>query len=156
LATNLDHPRSKHGNVYCLHESGSRNLCAAPQRQSEPLYAVNPTRKTLRKKAAKTDVAAIEYLVADLDPNDDETPEEAKARYARRLEEFEPKPTLAIDSGNGLQLLWRLASPIVLSKPESIGGKPAFSAADQTKVDDIEARIKCVILQPAASGSPVR
>ena len=38
--------------------NGQRNL----------YYAVNPLRGPVTKKAAKTDVAAIEYLFADLDP----------------------------------------------------------------------------------------
>ena len=44
-------------------------------------YAVNPLRNLMWKKAAMTDVAAIEYLLADLDPATGETPEVAKARY---------------------------------------------------------------------------
>ena len=31
-------------------------------------YSVNPTRTAMCKKAAKTDIAAIEYALADLDP----------------------------------------------------------------------------------------
>ena len=31
-------------------------------------YSVNPTRGSMSKKAAKVDIAAIEYLPADLDP----------------------------------------------------------------------------------------
>src|SRR5262245_30912311 len=38
-------------------------------------YSVNPTRTALSKKAAKTDIAAIEYALADLDPNAGETSE---------------------------------------------------------------------------------
>ena len=76
-------------------------------------YSVNPTRTALSKKAAKTDIAAIEYLLADLDPRDDETPEAAKARYLAQFENgFEPKPTAVVDSGNGAQALWRLADSI--------------------------------------------
>jgi hypothetical protein len=108
-------------------------------------YTVNPTRTALTKKAAKTDVAAIEYPLADLDPNDDETPDEAKARYMRQLERFEPKPTFIIDSGNGLQLLWKLSASIALGKPKMIEGKLAFSAEDQAKIDDVEARTKNIM-----------
>ena len=42
---------------------------------------------------------------------------DAKARYRAQLETFEPRPTFVIDSGNGIQLLWRLAVPIVLGEP---------------------------------------
>jgi hypothetical protein len=75
-------------------------------------YSVNPTRKGLAKKASKKDVTAIEYALADLDPQDDETPEEAKARYSAALDTFTPKPSAVIDSGNGLQVLWKLEQPL--------------------------------------------
>ena len=105
-------------------------------------YSVNPTRTAMFKKAKKIDIAAIEYALADLDPADGETPEAAKARYLEQLNgAFEPKPTAAIDSGNGIQALWRLQSRIELGEP--INGK--FSAEDQAKIDDVEARIACLM-----------
>ncbi len=79
-------------------------------------YAVNPLRKAMTKKAAKVDVAAIEYLLADLDPKDDESPADAKARYLKALEGFTPAPTAIIDSGNGIQVVWRLAEPIDIAR----------------------------------------
>jgi hypothetical protein len=45
--------------------NGKRNL----------YYSVNPAKGPMSKKAAKTDIAAVEYLLSDLDPRDDETPE---------------------------------------------------------------------------------
>ena len=60
-------------------------------------YSVNPTRKAMTSKAAKTDIAAIEYLLADLDPKQDETSEAAKARYLAALDELKPAPTAIID-----------------------------------------------------------
>src|SRR5262249_22447116 len=78
-------------------------------------YSTNPTKTAMTKKAAKTDIAAVEYLLADLDPADGETPEAAKARYLEQLNgPFEPKPTAIVDSGNGIQCLWRLAESIEL------------------------------------------
>ena len=47
-------------------------------------YSVNPTRTALTKKAAKADIAAIEFLLADLDPNEGENFADSKARYLRR------------------------------------------------------------------------
>ena len=85
--------------AFIREHDGKRNL----------YYSVNPTRTAMSKKAAKTDIAAIEYALADLDPADGETPEAAKARYLEQLNgAFEPKPTAAVDSGNGIQGLWRL------------------------------------------------
>ena len=71
----------------------------------------------MNKKAAKTDIARIEYLPADLDPKPDETPEAAKARYLAGLDALHPAPTAIIDSGNGLNVLLKLAEPIVLPEP---------------------------------------
>ena len=105
-------------------------------------YSVNPTRTAMSKKAAKTDIAAIEYVLADLDPADGETSEAAKARYLEQLNgAFEPKPTAGVDSGNGIQGLWRLQERIVLGEP--VNGK--FSPEDQAKIDDVEARIAAVM-----------
>jgi RepB DNA-primase from phage plasmid len=85
-----------------LHEHGSR---------ANIYYSVNPCRRTMTRKARKQDIATAEFVHADLDPRDDETPAQAKARYRRQLDSCEPAPTAIIDSGNGLQVLWRLKSP---------------------------------------------
>src|SRR5262245_56036193 len=84
--------------------NGKRNL----------YYSVNPTRKAMTNKAAKKDIAAVEYLLADLDPNDGEDSAAAKERYLQELASCEPKPTAVVDSGNGIQCLWRLAERIEL------------------------------------------
>jgi hypothetical protein len=104
---------------------GNRNL----------YYSVNPTRKAMTKKAAKVDIAAIEYLLADLDPKATESPKAAKVRYLAALETYEPAPTAIVDSGNGLQVLWKLTAPIDL-------GEPVETAA---VVDDVEGRIKALM-----------
>ena len=106
-------------------------------------YSVNPTRTAMSKKAAKTDIAAIEFALADLDPNADETSAAAKARYLEQLKVFKPKPTAVIDSGNGIQCLWRLQERIALGKPVN----KKFSDVDQSKIDDVEERIKDVMLR---------
>jgi len=116
--------------------NGQRNL----------YYAVNPLRGPVTKKAAKTDVAAIEYLFADLDPQKDESPEAAKARYLELLNTFEPKATAVIDSGNGIQAEWQLRTRIPLGEP--VNGK--FSDEDQSKIDDVEARTKAIMLRLGA------
>lgn len=90
------------------------------------------------KKAKKTDIAAIEFCLADLDPNKDEKSEAAKARYLQQLETFEPKPTAIVDSGNGIQCLWRLAQRIELSSDSA------------TVIEDVEARIKAIIVRLGA------
>jgi hypothetical protein len=85
--------------------NGKRNL----------YYTVNPTIGDMNKKPKKIDIACVEYLLGDLDPLDNEPAEDAKARYLGQLNgSFEPKPTATIDSGNGIQCLWKLAQPIML------------------------------------------
>jgi hypothetical protein len=55
--------------------------------------------------------------IPSVDPLSDETPEAAKARYLGQLNgDFEPKPTVVVDSGNGIQALWRLETPIDLTQ----------------------------------------
>jgi hypothetical protein len=103
-------------------------------------YSTNPTRAAMTKKAAKADIAAVEYLLADLDPADGETPEAAKARYLDQLNNaFVPKPTAIVDSGNGIQCLWRLSEPIAL---------PPDNA--EATIADVEARTAAIMLRLGA------
>ena len=112
-------------------------------------FSVNPTRGPMQKKAAKTDIAAIEYLLSDLDPSDDETPEAAKFRYLAKLEALQPAPTMLIDSGNGIQVLFKLAEPIDLLKlPPPVkdkDGKLVLSPEAKKIVDDAENRAKALM-----------
>jgi predicted P-loop ATPase len=112
-------------------------------------FAVNPVRIE-NIKASKTDVIAIEFVLGDLDPREDESPDAAKHRYLAALEPFRPSPTFVIDSGNGVQPLWRLDRPIALPKTvKSVDtqGKPSFVLAPEarTVIDDVEARVKAVM-----------
>jgi hypothetical protein len=130
--------------AFVARHNGKRNL----------YFSVNPTREALSRKAAKTDIAAIEYVLADCDPNPGEAPTEAKARYLSNLERFKPYPTAVIDSGNGIQCLWRLEEALVLGGPisEMKDGKRrlVLSAEDQATVADAENRIKAVMVKLGA------
>ena len=106
-------------------------------------YSVNPTRAELWNKATKEDIACIEFALADLDPREDETSDEAKDRYLTALEHNQPHPSAIIDSGNGLQVLWRLDQPIALG--ELVDRK--YSPEDQARIDDVEARIGALIVR---------
>jgi hypothetical protein len=80
-------------------------------------YSVNPTNEGINKKPTKKDITAIEFLPGDLDPREGELPEDAKMRYLDQLNgSFQPKPTVVMDSGNGIQCLWKLAPPILLGE----------------------------------------
>jgi hypothetical protein len=106
IATYTAHSTSQ-ATTFINNHNGKRNL----------YYTVNPTIADMNKKPKKTDIASIEYYLGDLDPRDDESAEDAKARYLDQLGNgFEPKPTATIDSGNGIQCLWRLSKPRVLGE----------------------------------------
>ena len=89
-------------------------------------YSLNPTKTALTKKATKADISQAEYVHGDLDPNDDETPDMAKARYLAKLETLDWKPTAIIDSGNGIQALWQLETEL---GPEHFNAIEACSKA---------------------------
>ncbi len=115
--------------------NGKRNL----------YYSCNPTRTAMTSKAKKVDIAAVEYLLADLDPGHDESSEAAKARYLETLDKDQHPPTAIVDSGNGIQCLWRLDSPIPLPEPtekSDAKGKTrrVFSPETSAVVADVEAR----------------
>lgn len=112
-------------------------------------YAPNPVRAK-DKKASKTEVSAIEFLPGDLDPNEGEAPEAAKARFLAALKSFDPAPMFVVDSGNGVQVLWHLDQPIPLPDPVMVADadgktKPALSPEAQTIVDDVESRSKAAM-----------
>jgi hypothetical protein len=104
-------------------------------------YSVNPTKTELNKKPKKKDICAVEYLLGDLDPLDDEKSEDAKARYLKQLNgSFEPKPSVIVDSGNGIQCLWKLNNPIVLGD----------ATVKDPIVADVEARSAALMLRLGA------
>jgi hypothetical protein len=112
-------------------------------------YAPNPVR-VKDKKALKSEVSAIEFLPGDLDPNEGEAPEDAKARFLAGLKSFEPLPMFVVDSGNGVQVLWRLDQPIPLPDPVMVTDangktKPALSPEAQAIVGDVEGRAKAAM-----------
>ncbi len=100
-------------------------------------FALNPVRRHMTSKASKVDVSFIEFIHADLDPRPNETPAQGKDRYFNALASFSPPSTALIDSGNGVQVLWRLNRPIELG--ELVDGK--LSEADTTLIADVEGRI---------------
>jgi hypothetical protein len=83
-------------------------------------YSVNVTKGDLRSKAKKSDITFIEALHLDADPAPDESPEEFKARILPKLESFDPRPSVVIDSGNGVQGLWFLKKRVKNDGSETI------------------------------------
>ena len=83
-------------------------------------YSINPTKTARSKKARKSDIARVEYLHVDADPGPNETSEEFKARMRPRIVAYKPKPTFIIDSGNGIQMLWRLREAVEITSNDVI------------------------------------
>ncbi|MBB5212621.1 virulence-associated E family protein [Microbulbifer hydrolyticus] len=81
-------------------------------------FHVNPTMRPLSKKAAKSDVASLDWLHVDIDPRPGEDVHEERERALSLLTTALPKgvpaPTVIVDSGGGYQAYWRLetAEPI--------------------------------------------
>jgi len=71
-------------------------------------YNLNPTRRAIDSKSSKEDIARMEFLHVDMDPRAGEDPEEEKERALKLLKSFVPSPSCIIDSGGGVQALWRL------------------------------------------------
>jgi hypothetical protein len=109
-------PNKEHNNIFAFTAHNTDEVSAFVKEYNGTrnlYYSVNPTKTAMNKKPSKADIAAIEYLLGDLDPRDDETSEDAKARYLEQFENgFEPPPSALVDSGNGIQALWQLDEPI--------------------------------------------
>lgn len=75
-------------------------------------YTINPVRALVRKKPTKADISGAEFVQVDADPSDAETAEEFKTRFLPILKAFVPPPSFVIDSGNGIQVLWRLEGSV--------------------------------------------
>ncbi|HZV03633.1 MAG TPA: VapE domain-containing protein [Gemmataceae bacterium] len=98
---------------------------AAHNDEKNIYYQVNPVRSAANKKPQKTDITQGEFVQADLDPRDDESAADAKTRYLGALKTLR-QPTTVVDSGNGIQALWRLKSPL---GPERFAAIEATSKA---------------------------
>ena len=147
------------GNGDTIHTSDTdevRKFVARHNGKQNIYFGVNPTRGPMKKKAAKVDISAIEYALADCDPADNETPDEARNRYLEAIKATgTPEPTFTISSGNGLQFLWRLETPIPIAEPitkpkrnkDGVSiSKLALSDEAQAVVDDVEGRFEMVML----------
>jgi predicted P-loop ATPase len=123
--------------AFITKHNGTRNL----------YYSLNPTRRPMNKKPEKLDLAAIEYLPSDLDPKSNETPDAAKARYLAAIKPMTPQPAAIIDSGNGLNLLFKLVKPILLDEPITVmaSGERMFSPATEQMIAEAEGRAKALM-----------
>lgn len=82
-------------------------------------FSVNDATKSLTSKAKKIDIAFARALHVDLDPRVNEDIESERERAERLLRNFDPPPTVIIDSGGGFQGFW------LLDELEPLNGDPA-------------------------------
>jgi hypothetical protein len=93
-------------------------------------YQINSTVKRVRRKAKKQDIAKVDFLHVDVDPNGDHPLEEEQERILNLLKDPPdpvPKPSLIVFSGGGYQALWKLEVPVVID-------------GDQAKIVEVESR----------------
>jgi hypothetical protein len=115
----------------------ARAFIAARNVDHNIYYTPNPVKTAMSSKPKKTDIAEAAFVHADLDPNSSESPAEAKQRYRSQLEleTFELKPTCGVDSGNGVQTLWRLDQPF----------KPDPKLDPDCQLDPVERRSEAIM-----------
>ncbi len=128
-------------------KSGTRTHTFGPATETECLawiaeqnrdrgvyYHLNQPRRELAKKATKTDVAAVHFLHADVDPRVGESLADERARILRllttSLPQGVPPPSHIIDSGGGYQALWALAAPIALAADEAADAEKEAAAEE--------------------------
>lgn len=119
-------------------------------------YSLNPARTHLNKKATKKDIARVNYLHVDADPNADETPAQFKDRIAPQIASFGQQPTFVIDSGNGVQLLWRLDDPVSLNSEQNIDAIEArnFALARAFGADPSTRNVDRILRVPGTTNWP--
>lgn len=110
-------PSKARGATFAAGEpAAAREWIAAQNRDRNIYWTVNRVAAPLAKKPAKTDIAAMEFLHVDLDPDKRRPFQEERERLTRLvagpLPGGLPEPTFLIDSGGGYQLFWRLEEPV--------------------------------------------
>ena len=74
-------------------------------------WTVNAVRPGLDKKPLKADMIAARFVHVDIDPPKDGSVW-SRDEVLATLRAHRPEPSFVIDSGNGLQVFWRLKEPI--------------------------------------------
>ena len=104
-----DDPDKTHGRYFGDAVADAARWLAAENASSRNCYwTVNVTTVGLNKKPAKKDIAAARFAHADIDPPKGSAGMDKGAALAGLLA-LDLVPSFVIDSGNGLQPLWRLA-----------------------------------------------
>lgn len=80
-------------------------------------FHVNRTIRMIDKKAERTDIASVDWLHVDVDPDPGEDLRSEQKRILAILQKHDglPTPTLIVYSGGGYQAFWRLKDPIEIN-----------------------------------------
>jgi hypothetical protein len=137
-------------------ECDARDFVAERNVKENVHYTVNPTKTSVNKKPSKADIDRVEYLHVDADPDRGETPEQFKARFLPKVEQFAHPPTFIIDSGNGIHLLWRLDKPVKLTSQAEIADIEArnYGLAKQFGADPVTRNVDRILRAPGTTNHP--
>jgi hypothetical protein len=108
------HPDTHHVSSRCFARADDPDLPAflahAVETGAGVYFGLNPPKTDADKKTKKEDIARIEWLHVDLDPQPGVPREEARQAITDKLDSLEgdAAPSIVIDSGNGFQAMWRL------------------------------------------------
>lgn len=94
-------------------------------------FHVNPVRGALSNKASKEDIARMAWLHIDIDPRAGEDFDEERERALKLLQEYEPRPSVIIDSGGGFQGFWKLNQDVKLEINGSVAKAQELEAYNQ-------------------------
>lgn len=86
-------------------------------------FTVNSVARDMDIKPKKTDISSMDWLHIDLDPRVGEDPIREKERALRLLREFNPPPTIIVDSGGGVQGFWELRDSVALDGTEEMASE---------------------------------
>lgn len=81
-------------------------------------FTINPVQQDKDTKPKRTDISFIIAFQVDCDPRIGEDFQKERERIFKSLANFEPHPSVIIDSGGGAQAFWLLEEPITLDGTE--------------------------------------
>jgi P4 family phage/plasmid primase-like protien len=91
------------------------NAIGKPPDGHHVYFGVNPTGRSVGKKASVSDVIAINCLFADFDAKDFDNSKEKALNHIKGLYPKAPDPSVTIDSGGGYHCYWLLDQPYTIT-----------------------------------------
>lgn len=89
-------------------QAAMRDWIEERQGRQNIYFTVNPVTRPVSSKPKKTEIRGMHAIHVDVDPRPGEELESERTRALKLLREFEPTPTVIIDSGGGFQGFWLL------------------------------------------------